>query len=195
MEATLMRVRSFVLLLAFVALPPAADAASKTKVPALLERARYVALGYDLGDGFLSADEIARVSAGTLTDERRAIEAIRTDLEKWGRYIVTDRPEQADILIAVRVGRRSAMEVSSRTGNPGAISRGEGDPTRSVSSRTIGAQLSSNDDRVDVYEAVSGRPGIRLWSAAAVGGLAGSPPILYKSFREDIEAPAPAKRP
>lgn len=191
-----MRTRSFVLLLAFVALPFGADAASKAKVPALLERARYVALGYDLGDGFLSADQIARVSAGTLTDERRAIEAIRTDLEKWGRYIVTDRPEQADILIAVRVGRRAAMEVGTGTGDPGAISRGEGGNTRSVSNRTIGAQLSSNDDRVDVYEAVNGRPGIRLWSAASVGGLAGSPPSLYKSFREEIgEAPAAAKKP
>jgi hypothetical protein len=75
-----------------------------------------VALGYDLGDGFLSADQIAAVSAGTLTDERRAIEAIRTDLEKWGRYIVTDRPEQADILIAVRVGRRASTEVRERDG-------------------------------------------------------------------------------
>jgi hypothetical protein len=184
------------LLLAFVALPLAADAASKTKVPALLERARYVALGYDLGDGFLSADQIFRVSAGTLLDERRAIEAIRNDLEKWGRYIVTDRAEQADILIAVRVGRRTSMEVSSGTGNPGAISRGEGGDTRSISSRTIGAQLSSKDDRVDVYEAVSGRPGMRLWSAASVGGLAGSPPGLYKSFREEIgEAPPAAKKP
>jgi hypothetical protein len=191
-----MRMPAYALLLTLMALSPAAGAASKSKTPALLERARYVALGYDLGDGFLSADQIARVSAGTLTDERRAIEAIRTDLEKWGRYIVTDRPEQADILIAVRVGRRASTEVRSGTGDPGAISRGEGGNTRSVSNRTIGAQLSSNDDRVDVYEAVSGRPGIRLWSAASVGGLAGSPPSLYKSFREEIgEAPPAAKKP
>ena len=187
-----MRIPACALLLTLLALSPAANAASKSKTPALLERARYVALGYDLGDGFLSADQIARVSAGTLTDERRAIEAIRTDLENWGRYSVTDRPEHADILIAVRVGRRATMEVRSGTDDPGAISRGEGGNTRSVSNRTIGAQLSSNDDRVDVYEAVNGRPGIRLWSAASVGGLAGSPPSLYKSFREEIGEATPA---
>jgi hypothetical protein len=183
-----MRVNSYALLLALV-LSPAADAASKSKMPALLERARYVALGYDLGDGFVSADRIALVSAGTLEDERRAIEAIRIDLEKWGRYIVTDRPEQADILIAVRVGRRAALEVGGGAGSR-AVSRGEAGGNRVGSSRTIGAQISSNDDRVEVYQAVSGRPGIRLWSGAAIGGLAGTPPRLYKSLREEIEAAA-----
>jgi len=184
-----MRLHSCALLLTVVALPLAADAAPKTAVPALLERARYVALGYDLGDGFLSADQIARVSTGTLTDERRAIEAIRNDLEKWGRYIVTDRPEQAEILIAVRAGRRAALEVGTRTGNPGA-SRGETGDSRSVSNRTIRGQLSSNEDRVEVFEAVRGRPGMRLWSAATADGLAGSPPRLYKALREEIEASA-----
>jgi hypothetical protein len=179
------------LLLTVLALPAAAGAAGRAatdKMPALLERARYVALGYDLGHGFVSADRIPEVAAGTLEDERRAIEAIRRDLEKWKRFVVTDRPEQADILIMVRVGRRASLEVGGGgTGSRG-VSRGEVGGSRVVSSRTIGGQLSSNDDRVDVYEAASGRPGIRLWSGAEVGGMAGSPPRLYKSFREEIEA-------
>jgi hypothetical protein len=185
-----MRVPACALLLTVLALSAAAGtsgAAATDKMPALLERARYVALGYDLGDGFVSADRIALVSAGTLEDERRAIESIRKDLEKWGRFVVTDRPEQADILIAVRVGRRAALEAGRGAGNRG-VSRGESGGSRVVSNRTIGAQLSSNDDRVDVYEAASGRPGIRLWSGAAVGGLAGTPPRLYTSFREEVKA-------
>jgi hypothetical protein len=184
------------LLLTVLALPAAAGAAGPAatdKMPALLGRARYVALGYDLGDGFVSADRIAAVASSTLEDERRAIEAIRRDLEKWGRYVVTDRPEQADILIMVRVGRRASLEVGSGGGNRGGSwgdSRGESGGSRVVSNRTIGGQLSSPDDRVDVYEAASGRPGIRLWSGAEVGGMAGSPPRLYKSFREEVEAAA-----
>ena len=79
------------------------------------------------------------------------------------------------------------LEVGSGEGSRG-VSRGESSGSRVVSSRAIGGQLSSNDDRVDVYEAVSGRPGIRLWSGAEVGGMAGSPPRLYKSFREEVEA-------
>lgn len=184
-----MRLHLSALLVAFVTLPLAAGAASKSKLPALLERARYVALGYDVGDGFVSADQISTVSAATLPEERRVVEAIRSDLEKWGHYIVTTRPEQAEILIAVRIGRRASLEVGTRTGNPGGSRGGTGD-SRSVSNRTIGGQLSSNEDRVVVYEAVGGRPGIRLWGAAEAGGLAGSPPRLYKSFREEIEASA-----
>ena len=184
-----MRVQSCVLLLTLVALPSAAGAAPKTRVPALLERARYVALGYDVGDGFVSAAQISAVAADTLTEERQALEAIRRDIEKWGRYIVTERPEQAEILIAVRVGRRGALEVGIGGNNPDGRRAGPGG-NRTVSSRTIGGQLSSNEDRIVVYEAVGGRPGIRLWSAAEAGGLAGSPPRLYKSFRDEIEAAA-----
>jgi len=146
-----------------------------------------VALGYDLGDGFLSADQITAVSAATLPEERRALEAIRNDLEKWKRYIVTVRPEEAEILIVVRVARRASLQIGGGKGNPG-DGRGGAGGSGVVSSRTIGGSLSSNDDRVDVYEARGGRPGIRLWSGADVGGMAGSPPRLYKSFREEVEA-------
>jgi hypothetical protein len=182
---------SALLLVAFLTLPVAAGAAPNTVVPALVERARYVALGYDLGDGFLSADQISAVSAATLPEERRALEAIRSDLEKWGRYIVTVRPEQAEILVVVRVGRRVSLNLGGGRGTPGG-SRGGPGGSGVVSSRTIGGELSSNEDRVSVYEARDGRPGIRLWSAAGDGGLEGNPPRLYKSFREEVEAAAAA---
>ena len=146
-----------------------------------------MAFGYDVGDGFVSANHISAVAAHTLTEERRAVEAIRHDIEKWGRYIVTDRPEHADILIVVRLGRRASLEVG--TGTDGSSRNpGEARDVRSSGSRTVGVQLSSNEDRIDVYEAVGGRPGIRLWSGASTDGLAGSPPRLYKSLREEIEA-------
>jgi hypothetical protein len=185
-----MRVPGCALLLTLMALSPAADVASEPKIPALLTRARYVALGYDLGDGFVSATNIAAVSATTLPEERRALEAIYADLEQWGRYKVADRPEHAEIFIVVRVGRRAGLEVTGgRAG--GADGRG-GAPNRNVPTRTIGGQLSSNDDRVDVYEAVGGRIGMRLWSGAEAGGMAGAPPRLYKSFRQAVEASAKA---
>jgi len=184
-----MRISAFALLLTLMALSPAADAASKSKTPALLERARYVALGYDLGDGFVSAANIAAVADNTTADERRAIEDIRGDLEKWGRYVVVDHPEDAEILLVVRAGRRGRLEASGGGEQRSrVVSRGEPANGRIVSSRTVGVELSSNDDRVDVYEADHGRPGIRLWSGAQVGGMAGSPPRLYKSFREEVEA-------
>ena len=128
-----MRVQSCVLLLTLVALPSATGAAPKTRVPALLERARYVALGYDVGDGFVS---------------------VKPDPDAVGRF-------------------RQA------SGGKPAIAGAKACYAASV-----------DEARIVVYEAVGGRPGIRLWSAAEAGGLAGSPPRLYKSFRDEIEAAA-----
>jgi hypothetical protein len=175
-----MTVRLHALLVASFALPFVAHAAPKTAIPALLEQARYVALGYDVGDGVVYTNQISAIASETLPEERRALDAIRRDLEKWGRYVVTNRPEHADILIVVRMGRRSSLEIGS----------GQSAGGRPMSSRAIGGQLSSGEDRIAVYEAVRGRPGISLWSAAQTDGLAGSPPPLYKSFREEVEASA-----
>ena len=186
-----MRVSLRAILLASVALPLAAQAAGKPVMPALLERAHYVAFGYDLGDGVVSTSQISVVADGTLTEERRVMDAIRRDVEKWGRYVVTNRPEDADILMVVRMGRRASLEMGSgAVGGSDAWgrSRGESAGGRGVSTRSIGGQLSSGEDRLVIYEAVNGRPGTELWGSAESGGLAGSPPRLYKSFREDVEA-------
>ena len=181
----------YALLLAFLALSPAADAASTAKLPAVLERARYVALGYDLGDGFVSADRVDLVSASTIEGERRAIEAIRRDLEKWSRYIVTDRPEQADILIMVR--RRPARVDGGRQRREQRIGQFRRQPWRE---RRKPGRLQPDDRRAAFVERRQGRrlrggqrtSGDPPWSGAAVGGLAGAPPRLYKSFREEVEA-------
>ena len=183
-----MTVRLSALLVASFALPLVAHAAPKTAIPALLEQARYVALGYDVGDGVVNTNQISAIASETLPEERRALEAIRHDLEKWGRYVVTNRPGDADILIVVRKGRRSSLELGSGTAGTGGATRSGGEGGgRSVSNRSIGGQLSSGEDRLAVYESAGGRPGISLWSAAATDGLAGSPPRLYKSFRDDVE--------
>jgi hypothetical protein len=187
----MMRVSIRAVLLASVALPLAAQAAGKPAIPAMLERAHYVAFGYDLGDGVVSTNQISAVAGGTLTEERRVLDAIRRDVEKWGRYVVADRPEDADILIVVRMSRPASMEMGTGTvGGSDAFgrSRGETGGGRTVSTRAIGGQVSSGGDRLVVYESVHGRPGTELWSAAESDGLAGSPPRLYKSFRDEVTA-------
>ena len=183
-----MRMPAYALLLTLMALPPAAGAASKSKMPALLERAQYVALGYDLGDGFVSADRTSRRSPPTPcpTSAARSKPSARTSRSGAAtpsRTVPSRR--RSSSWCASAAARR--LEVGGGDGNRG-VSMGETANGRIVSSRTVGGQLSSPDDRVDVYEAASGRPGIRLWSGAEVGGMAGSPPRLYKSFREEVEA-------
>jgi hypothetical protein len=164
--------------------------AGEPKLPALLDRARYVALGYDLGDGFLSAHALSLAPAHTLPEERQAIDAIRQDIEKWGKYVVTVRPENADLLIAVRVGRHAALEVGGSRGRP---SDGRPGDRRPTGGRTYRGEISSSGDMVEVYEAVGGRPGMLLWRGRETDGLSGSPPRLFKAFREEMELQAKAK--
>ena len=77
-----------------LALLPPAEAGP----PAQLALARYVALGYDRGDRFVSVTD---VRTDFLLEERAALQTIRAEIERWERYVVVDRPGQADLLIAV----------------------------------------------------------------------------------------------
>ena len=180
-----MRISAGMLLLTLPAFATLALADEPKTPQGLLDHARYVALGYDVGTGFLSAHELALAPAHTLTEERQAIEAIRKDLEKWGKYVVTLHPEDADLLIAVRVGRRAALEIGTRRGGPGPGELSQGRTTRE---RSYGTEVSSSrGDMVEVYEASGGRPGMLLWRGAEQDGLSGTPPRLYKAFRDETE--------
>ena len=83
--------------------------------PALLAEARYVALGYDHGTGFVSETD---VRADVLDEEREALQRIRSGLEQWGRYVVVVRPDQADLLIAIRKGRHATFGGGVNVGGP-----------------------------------------------------------------------------
>ena len=74
---------------------------SEAGPPALLAEARYIALGYDLGTGFVADDPRVDV----LPEERTALQRIRAGLDTWNKYVVVLRPGDADLLIAVRKGR------------------------------------------------------------------------------------------
>lgn len=174
-------------------LVPARAAAGKKVVPARIAQARYVALGYDLGDRFMS--ETAAISnPDVLPEERRALQAIADDIRRWGKYVVTVRPEDAELLIAVRVGRRASFGAGVGTGarSPAGGLEGVG-----MVSSTVGrAEISSKEDMLTVYDTAGGRVGAQLWRAQRSGGLSGEPPLLYQQLRADVErAPEPAKGP
>jgi hypothetical protein len=173
-------------------LPPAHALAGKKGVPARIAQARYVAIGYDLGDRFLSeVDAIA--NPDILPEERRAVQAIREDLERWGRYVVVDRPRDAELFFAIRVGRRGSV-----TG--GMIGGGPRSPIGGAGGMRAGggfgsAELSSSSDMLTVYDASGGRLGAQLWRMQKSGGLAGEPPMLYRELRSSVElTPAPEKK-
>jgi hypothetical protein len=157
--------------------------AGQDKVPARLAQAQYVTLAYDLGDAILGESEALSKPALIAPEDRDALQAVRNQLEKWGRYAITARPDQAQLLIAVRVGRRAAVEASVRVGGrrPDSGAVGSGSTTGS----SYRGEASSADDMLSVYDTGPGRP--LLWRGQRRGGLSGSSPGLFEDFKADVE--------
>jgi hypothetical protein len=167
--------------------------AGKKGVPARIAQARYVAIGYDLGDRFLSEMD-AITSPDILPEERRAVQSIHEDLERWGKYVVVTRPQDAELFLAIRVGRHGSV------GGGGMIDGGSTNPFQVGGMRRGGgfgsAEISSNTDMLTVYDSAGGRVGAQLWRVQKGGGLAGDPPKLFQEFRADVEStPAPEAKP
>jgi plasmid stabilization system protein ParE len=155
------------------------------KVPVRLAQARYVALAYDLGDGMLSETEALAKPARILPENREALHSVRSLIEKWGRYVITTRPAQAELLIAVRTGRSVSAEAGVRIGGrrPGPGVAGSSATTGS----SYGVEASSGDDMLSVYD---GSGGPLLWREQRPGGFSGSAPSLFEDFKADVERAA-----
>jgi hypothetical protein len=151
-------------------------AASEAGPPALLVEARYVALGYDLGSGFVSETDL-RVDV--LPEERTALQRIHDGLEAWGRYVVVLRPGDADLLIAVRKGRLVSVGAGG-SGTPTSVVAGGGPVGVG---RMANAQFSSPDDMIQVFD----RSGSIIWRGMKPNGLAGAGPPLWESFRDEVK--------
>ncbi len=170
------------LLLASLALVP--DALAQTAHPGALARlaqVTYVGLGYDTGRGFVSELDNP---VDVLPEERLALNAIREDIERWGKYIIVTRPSQAELLIAVRKGRLLTVGPAVGTGR-GGLQQPGGVATRD--SWGVGAALSTPEDMLEVFDADRGRVGAQLWRGIEKGGLNGNPPPLFAAFRADVE--------
>lgn len=158
--------------------------AGETRVPARLAQARYVALAYDLGDVMLSESEAVSKPGLVTPDDREALNAIRGQLEKWGRYVITVRPAQAELLVAVRTRQRASASAAVRIGGR----RDTPAATGSVATGgAYGGTVSSGDDMLSVYDASGGSRNLVLWRGTRPGGLSGSSPTLFEDFKADVE--------
>jgi hypothetical protein len=147
--------------------------------PAILAQARYVALGYELGNGFVS--EARARDEELLPEERQAIARIRGEIESWGRFVIVERPEQAELLIAIRKGRLLSYGVGAKTGDPTGGPPG-GRPIGVGSHESI--QISTPDDLIQVTAA---RVGGIAWRGIKPNGLSGAGPPLWCEFRAEVE--------
>jgi len=181
-----MRRSSRVLLLSIVVL--VVQGYAKNAVSALLLQARYVALGYETANGFLGELETeAFNSTEVLPEDRQALAHLSEAIKKWNRYIVTIEPRQAEILIAVRSGRLASAGGGIRV-HTGSIDPGGTTPGGRGIGTVVGVEAGPRPDYLAVYQAEDGREGPRLWRKTEDGGLAGSNPPLFESFKNDVEA-------
>ena len=153
-------------------------APAEAGAPAQLAQARYVALGYDLGNGFVSETD---VHTEFQPEERAALQAIRARLEEWGKYVEVVRPGEADLLIAVRKGRLVSLGGGISAGGPSSGRVGGGGSLGT--GPTAGAQVSSPDDMIEVFDA---RGGSLIWRGMKPNGLFGAGPPLFDSFRAEV---------
>lgn len=178
--------RTAVLLLFLIGLHSYAKAPA---ISALVLNARYVALGYETAEGFIGETEFQSFAPGKVEpDDRQALANIHEALRKWNRYVVTVMPQKAELLIAIRTGRRASGTGGVRIGTGGI------DPTGRRTSPGIGpvfgAEAGPADDYLAVYQANEGREAARLWVRTQNNGLTGKNPPLFQSFKEAVDAAA-----
>jgi hypothetical protein len=118
-------------------------------------------------------------------EDRRAIAAVEAAIRDWGRYALTYTPENADLVIAVRVGRLASIRVGGRVGtsHPGGGTYG---------GPMAGVEAGMPWDTLRVF-----RGGAADFSASALllsyqekDGLALPRLPVFRQFRRDVEGAA-----
>ena len=147
---------------------------------------QFVALGYETAQGFIDEfDEGAVLSAKILPVDREALENVRAALKKWNRYVIVIDPRQAELLIVVRSGRLASANEGVRIGTAplGGPAMGRGASIGPV----FGGEAGPPSDYLAVYRAEQGREGPKLWRKSQEDGLVGKDPVLFESFKDDVE--------
>jgi hypothetical protein len=148
----------------------------------LMAVASYVAFGLGGDGGFVSEADLGKAS-GVTQEDKDALVRIRTQFEKWHRYVSTNFPDRADLLVVVRTGRRGRVGGQAPVGG-----RPAGSGARGVS---MGG-ASSPDDMLLVYTNAPAAGGRRtqalVWQRALPDGLAGASAPLFEQLRAAIEA-------
>jgi hypothetical protein len=158
------------------------------KLSLQLLNASYVAVGYETAAGFIGETDLEAFRTGKVTaEDREALENVRSALQRWNRYAITLRPQDAELLIAIRSGRIASLQSGVQINTGRNRSPGVGP--------TVGAEVGPDTDVMSVYEANNGREGPRLWRKLEDDGLKGQNPSLFMSFKSDVEALAKKKKP
>jgi hypothetical protein len=176
-------------IVAALLVPAVAFAGDKNKkkktVPAVFGTARYVYVQAEDGDVF---------NPDLLPEDRQAIVDVEDALRKWNRYIITIRPDEAELIFYVRRGRAASAKVGGTVGTPGQPGQRTGQPrTGGMGGGVmVGGEVGPPDDLLEVRmrntESDLSSP---IWLRSQPDGLNSPGVPLLASLKEAVEKDYP----
>lgn len=141
-------------------------------ISAAVNNATYVLVTTPAGDIF---------SPNVPQEDRQAVQDVQKAIEKWGRYKLVYKREEADLILVVRTGRTASVEGGVKAGNKSG--------SNGVSGMSVGGENGDPQDTLEVYLAsqISASP---LWRGRAEHGFVPPEMQLVKDFRAKVEAAA-----
>lgn len=136
-----------------------------------------------------------------ISDDRKAAGDIQNKFTEWKRFTLVYRPEDADIVIAVRTGGRVRANSGVHIGNMPRNPNGSRIPDASDSGRqtTVGpittADVGPKDDLFSVYDAHDYPTSMVLWRREQKNGLGYPTQPLFDQFKQAVEKAAHEKKP
>ena len=158
------------------------------ELPERLLNAKYIYVeAYD-GDAF---------DPRLLPEDRKAIVDVESAIQKWGRYKLTMRRSEAEIVIQIRNGRLASIQ--GRIGESvGSVPAGAQFPpngrTENDTTLGAGAEIGPPDDILEVHEVdPQGKLSTPCWRRMAKNGLDAPKVELLQQFKDQVEAAAAAR--
>ena len=130
-------------------------------------------------------------NVSTYPEDRAAIEKAQEALEKWGRYKLVYKPEEADLIFNVRAGRELEAGAGVRV-RVGSAPTGPG--VNTSTGEMVGANVGPKDDYVEILvptptEKLDLTHATMLWNRARHNGLGDGAPLIQE-FRKEADAAA-----
>ena len=129
-------------------------------------------------------------NVSTYPEDRSAIDTVQAALQKWGRYTLVYKPEDADLIFNVRAGREleARAAVRANAGSP-PLPAGTGMPSPV---EMVGASVGPADDYLEVLMPTpTGKLNVSratlLWRRSHHNGLGDGAPLI-QDFRKEADA-------
>ena len=147
------------------------------KVPQLLLDAKYVYVEPYFDNGKLADFNVS-------SEDRQAVTNVTNAIEKWGQYRVAARRSEAELVIAVRVGRVASTYVG---GHVGIHTPSKGGPPSTEAGPVAGGETGPKQDLLWVFALnPDGTLAGPYWKNTQDRGLETPDLLLFQQFKKDI---------